>query len=507
VKVIFFPGGDNDFFYVEIEKPQGTTLATTDLATRAVEEILYDNPDIASFVTTIGSGSTFGGGGSGSKLANITINLHEKREKTSLQIAEEVRASLRPIRDVEWRVTEPQNGPPTGAPIVITFRGDDLDNLERAVARGEKLLKDIPGSRDTTTSMKDDNIEFVFTLDKAKAHELGFTPTMIAGILRTSLTGSKATTINKDADDIDVVVKLNLGENTGDPDASSVGTVDDIRQIPIQTRQGTVLLGSLLDVRLQKSNSSIRREDRERIATISGYITEGSTAVEVTKAFKDRVNELNLPSDVRVSFGGETEEVDRSFQEMGIALLAGLLLMLAILVLEFNSFRYTLYLLLTVPLSLIGVLSGLAITGEPLSFPSMLGVIALAGIIINHAIILLDSMYHLIQNPEGRTIEDIVVDSAAVRLRPIFLTTITTVLGMVPLAGASDLWGPLAFSVMFGLMFAMILTLVLIPLLFYRWPGKKFRANSGSHGHVDENQLVISLPKPEVHKALPPHTT
>ena len=88
VKVIFFPGGDNDFFYVELEKPQGTTLATTDLAARGVEEILYENPDIASFETTIGSGSTFGSGGSGSKLANITINLHEQREKTSLQIAE-----------------------------------------------------------------------------------------------------------------------------------------------------------------------------------------------------------------------------------------------------------------------------------------------------------------------------------------------------------------------------------------------------------------------------------
>lgn len=508
VKVIFFPGGDNDFFYVEIEKPQGSTLASTDLSARVFEEILYENPDIASFVTTIGSGSTFGSGGSGSKLANITINLHEDREKSSLVVAQEVRQSLADIRDVDWRVTEPQNGPPTGAPIVITFRGDDLDNLERAVARGEKLLKEIPGSRDTTTSMKDDNIEFVFTLDKAKAHELGFTPTQIAGILRTALTGSKATTINKDADDIDVVVKLNLSEPTGDPDRTAEGTIDDIRQIPIETRHGTVLLGSILDVRLQKSNSSIRREDRERVATISGYVQETTTALEVTDAFKARIDELNLPEGIRVTFGGETEEVDRSFQEMGIALLAGLMLMLAILVLEFNSFRYTLYLLLTVPLSLIGVFSGLALAGEPLSFPSMLGVIALAGIIINHAIILLDSMYHLIRNPEGRSLEDIVVDSAAIRLRPIFLTTITTVLGMVPLAGASDLWGPLAFSVMFGLMFAMVLTLVLIPLLFYRWPGKKFHATlAASNGKHNEAQAVLNLPPEKSRLALPEHGT
>ena len=138
--------------------------------------------------------------------------------------------------------------------------------------------------------------------------------------------------------------------------------------------------------------------------------------------------------------------------------------MLAILVLEFNSFRYALYLLMLIPLSLIGVLGGLTLTGEPLSFPSMLGVIALAGIIINHAIILMDSMIVRMRNPEGRNLEEVVVDAAASRLRPIFLTTITTVIGMVPLAGVSALWGPLAFSIMFGLMFAMVLTLILTPI-------------------------------------------
>ncbi len=144
------------------------------------------------------------------------------------------------------------------------------------------------------------------------------------------------------------------------------------------------------------------------------------------------------------------------------------------------------YLLLTVPLSLIGVFAGLAVAQQPLSFPAMLGVIALAGIIINHAIILLDSMYHLIRNRSDLPLEDVVVESAAIRLRPIFLTTITTVIGMVPLARASALWGPLAFSVMFGLAFAMILTLILIPLLFYRWPGKQYhelRANGNGRDH------------------------
>jgi multidrug efflux pump subunit AcrB len=148
--------------------------------------------------------------------------------------------------------------------------------------------------------------------------------------------------------------------------------------------------------------------------------------------------------------------------------------MLGILVLEFNSFRYSFYLLMLVPLSLIGVFAGLALTGQPLSFSSLLGVIALAGVIINHAIILVDSIIVRMKNPEGKTLEEVVVDGSASRLRPIVLTTITTVIGMIPLAGASALWGPLAFAIMFGLTFAMVLTLVLTPILVYRQPGKQF---------------------------------
>jgi len=153
---------------------------------------------------------------------------------------------------------------------------------------------------------------------------------------------------------------------------------------------------------------------------------------------------------------------------MGLAFVAGLVLMLAILVLLFNSFRYSLYLLSAVPLSLIGVFVGLALTGQALSFTSLLGVIALAGVIINHAIILMDSMIHQLNLHKDSELIDVVADSAVSRFRPILLTTITTVVGMVPLSRISDFWSPLAFSIMFGLTFAMVLTLILVPTLFYR---------------------------------------
>ncbi|MCE9541388.1 efflux RND transporter permease subunit, partial [Candidatus Kaiserbacteria bacterium] len=157
---------------------------------------------------------------------------------------------------------------------------------------------------------------------------------------------------------------------------------------------------------------------------------------------------------------------------MGYALIAGTLLTFVILVLAFNSFRFAGFLLLLVPLSLIGVFAGLAATFQPLSFPSVMGVIALAGVIINHAIILMDAIIQRMKIGEARPLIDIVTEAATTRLRPIFLTTVTTVIGMVPLIFAPGLFGPLALAILFGLSFAMILTLVLIPTLVYRWPGK-----------------------------------
>ncbi len=201
--------------------------------------------------------------------------------------------------------------------------------------------------------------------------------------------------------------------------------------------------------------------------TLPGYTSNG-----VLAAYNKKMESVKLPDGVTVSIGGENEETNKSFAEMGFALIAGILLTFVVLVLSFDSYRFAGFLLLLVPLSLIGVFGGLALTRQNLSFSSLLGVIALAGVIINHAIILMDSIIQRIKSGSGHKFSDIIIDAAVSRLRPIVLTTITTVIGMIPLTYASALWGPLAFAILFGLSFAMILTLVLIPTLVYRWPGK-----------------------------------
>ena len=285
--------------------------------------------------------------------------------------------------------------------------------------------------------------------------------------------GATATRIRNASDDTDVVVKLDLNPVYDDPSETTNVNADALRAISIQSTKGPVLLGSVLDTKLDRAKSSINHEDRKRIETVSSQVA-GKTAVEVTNEFEARKAELQMPTGVFMKIGGETEDVNQSFAEMGFAAIAGLVLMLAIMVMQFNSIRHALYLILMVVLSLIGVFGGLFISGQTLSFSSVVGIIALSGVIINHAIILTDSIHRIAMVRKDLPARDIIIEAAVSRLRPIVLTTIATVIGMIPLAGATALWGPLAFAIMFGLAFSMILTLVMIPILTYRWPGNWF---------------------------------
>jgi HAE1 family hydrophobic/amphiphilic exporter-1 len=479
--VKFFPQDDQDFVFVSIEKPQGTPLLSTDHSVREVEEILYNNPYTESFVTTVGAGSAFSesSNGASTKIANITIILKKDRKLTSTEIVEKLRNELAPVTSADIKVDQGNNGPPSGLPVVIKFLGDDLGELSLSADKAEKILSEIEGTLDVTSSLRDNGTQFEISIDRSKAQIYGLTSSQIAQMLRIAVSGTTATTIKKQGNDIDVVVKTDLNQDFINPEDTIKTTMDSIKQLPVVTPTGTILLGSLISVKVSESVSVISHESNKRVAQVSSNLKTGATAVDVVSKFQKREKELMLPAGVTIKYGGEDEDVNNSFRDMLLALLAGMAGMLAILVLEFNSFRYAFYLLGTVPLSLIGVLGGLTLTGQYLSFSSMLGFIALSGVIINHAIILLDSILHRLENEQDRPLLDVLVDASAVRLRPIFLTTITTVIGMVPLAGASALWGPLAFAIMFGLAFAMILTLLFVPTLFYRYPGKKFEKMKG----------------------------
>lgn len=487
IKVELFPQDDQEFIVISVEQPEGTSLSRTDILVRQVEEVLYEKDFVESFVTTVGASSALldnSGGSGNSKFANITVILADKREFTSTEVVNILREDLKIIREGIVKVGQANNGPPSGKPVVIKFLGDDLDKLALYADKAENILQNIAGTDSVETSLKDDGNQFELIIDKGKAAQVGLSPIQVAQTLRTAVSGAVATTIKKQDDDIDILVRVDLNDKFTSGEDAIKANLDNLKNIEIATPRGGVLLGTIVDSKLSSNRSVISHEGQKRVVTVSSNLKDGVTATEVVNAFQKQEKKLGLDNSVQIKYGGETEDVDNTFRDMLIALIAGMVLMLAILVLEFNSFRYSLYLLSAVPLSLVGVFFGLFITGKALSFSAMLGIVALAGVVINHAIILLDSIIHrLDKEVEKATTQNqnillnAIVDSSAIRLRPIFLTTLTTVVGMIPLAGVSALWGPLAITIMFGLLFSMVLTLIFIPLRFYKKPGK-------SYGHL-----------------------
>lgn len=476
VKVIFFEQEDIEWMYAQIELPQGTPQEVTDLAARRFEEVLYTEPDIASFVTTVGMTSPFADFNNVTmdpKYASYFINLRADRQMTSLEISASLREKSRQFNDFLVTVGQPDSGPPTGDPIVIRFLGDDLDELSRLAIDASRLLDDIPGTTGITTSTDTNSTEFVLTLDKARAAAFGFTPQQISQTLRSTVFGTEATSITTDGEDIDIIVKLDLNPAYVDPADTNAVSIAALENITLTSPSGdSVPLSALTTTSVRESSTAIRHDDRKRIVSVSGGIEPGANLREILATFQQRApRELSIPESVEVAYGGETEEADEAFRDMFLALIVGVLLMLAILVLQFNSYRHTMYVLSILPFSLIGIMFGLALTQKALSFPSLMGFIALSGIVVNNSILLIDRMNsNRRANPDGE-VRNAVIDAAVSRLRPILLTTLTTVIGVFPLTFASDLWSPLAYAIMFGLSFSVIITLLLVPIIYNRKPG------------------------------------
>ena len=476
VKVVFFAQSDVDDIFIEIELQEGSIKESTDLAVRRVEEYLYKhNAVIEAFSVTIGSGSMFNDGGVNPRLANIQVSLKEDRSLTSSEFVEVLRSEFSEIRDVKVTVTQPSNGPPTGSPIGIKLYGDDVETLNQVASQVTQKLSEISGVTNISTDSDANTTEIQFLVDKEKAGLYGFNSQVISQTLRSAVYGSEATSITNLKNDIPVVVRLNLNNNSEvEPEFANWTNINTIQNIELATLSGErIALGSLSEIKLREANNEIKHEDQKRVMTIGADITATGNVMEVNAELKKQIDEnINLPTGVTYALGGETEESNQAFIEMFYALIIGIVLMVAILVFQFDSYLHTFYVLSILPFSLIGILYGLAMTGSSLSFPSIMGFIALTGIIVNNSILLIDMMNKMRLKYPDKPIIDVVVDSAVSRLRPIVLTSASTVLGMVPLLYSDEIWIPLATAIIFGLIFSVIITLILVPIIYSKWPGK-----------------------------------
>jgi HAE1 family hydrophobic/amphiphilic exporter-1 len=468
---ILFANDDVDYFTVDIELPQASTLAVTDEVAKQVEQFFEaETKFLSSIQTTVGGTSALSQNPqSGSKYASLTINLTslDTRTERSEEITKELRDKLETMtwpNNATVRIADVMAGPPSEAPVVVKVWSNDSAKLAEATEVIENALKAQSGTRDVTSALSNDGTELSIYVDRARARDYGLSTSDIAQTLRTAIAGVEATKVRIDGDDINIRVRVALNEDYVQSEDTTVTTADAIAQIPVATSRGSVPLGTFLTTTAGRTSAVINHENGMRVSSVNAQLTPGGNAIEITNALAEVVPTLNLPSGVTVTYGGDSEQIAKTFTEMLVALITGLVLMFAIIVLEFNSLGQSGRLLSTIPLSLAGVLWMLFLMGQPLSFTAFLGIIALAGILINNGILLLDDMNTRKENGHDSDLEELVRASAVSRLRPVMLTTITTIVGMIPLTLVSSTWAPLAFTIMGGLLYGTILTLIYVPL-------------------------------------------
>ncbi len=472
LKAELFPQTDQSFFIINIETPTGTILSKTKAITEGVEQKLYGNENIENFVTLIGTAQSLAstelvetsGGNANSNIANITVNLKPAAERTerSYQIAEEIRKDLEKTREAKVTVNEFKEGPPSDAAITVRMTGDNLETLKKISNDIKNVVEETTGTQNVRDTLTQGLNEFKFTFDRDKLNFHGISGIQAASALRNSVQGIKATTLNLNEKDVDVMVKYDWAEK----EDKEIFTLNELENIELQSPMGhKVTIGELANYELDESLSAIQREDQKRVVKVLGDIEKGQSAITVNADIQAKLTDYEAPIGYEIAFGGEQEEVNESFMDLYRSMIVGIVLIGFTLVVMFNSFKQPLIILLTLPLALIGVFPGLMLIGLNLSFPAFLGVVALAGVVVNDAIVLIDKIN--INRKNGVSFVESIAESAKSRLQPIIMTSVTTIVGILPLALSDEFWAGLGFSMVFGLAFSTILTLIVIPVIYY----------------------------------------
>lgn len=467
LKVDMFPATDDDRIYVDISMPSGTSFENTSSKAEEMRAYFDERPEIDSYLMSIGSGSSLAGG-RGVNRASFVLNLVEKGRPDSRELVDSYIEDLSDLAlPGEVVIQQLGSGPGEGAPVEVTIRGIELETLDAISADVKEILEGIEGTIDVKTSVAESPGEIVYSVKRDVLGSYGVTPIQVASVLRNAVFGTEVTTVSVGGDDLDIYVQYDLASNANSPKDISL---ESIESLLIQTNQGSLPLSTFVEASYGLNRTSIEHRDGDRVARVTANVRNGFIAQDIFIALDDELSSLVVPDGYSVSAGGQNEDTDQSFSDLGRAMIIGIFLIATLLIWQFNSYRQPLFVISSIPLALIGVLPGLAFIGQPLSFPGMIGVVALAGIVVNNGIILVDRINE--NRKDGREKDDAIIESCESRLRPILLTTVTTVAGLLPLVLTQPSWAPLGYAIIFGLMFSTGLTLYVVPLLYHKFAEK-----------------------------------
>lgn len=473
----FFPETEPRRAYVHIKAPEGTNLDASDRIVAQVEAIVSQYEDIRYVISNIGAegGDPFSQGGTGTHISRVVLDFKDfhDRSRPSSEIIREIRERiLDSIHGAELQVEKEEEGPPTGPPVNLEIYGKEILTLGELSAQVRKAIREVPGLVDLKDNFVKGKPEIVIRVDKEKAALIGLDTYTIAYTVKSAINGAKVGVYREGKNEYDIIARLPEKDRR---------SVEGLKRITVSGPRGEPIpLTSVAEVSLSSGLGAIMRLDQKRVVTISGDVS-GRLANDVIRDIEEILKrEVAWPRGYDYRFTGEQEEQAKAQDFLGKAFMATIFIIMLILLTQFNSLFTPLIILTSVILSLIGVFFGLLITGTAFGvIMTGIGVISLAGVVVNNAIVLIDYYHQLMER--GLECTEALIRAGLVRFRPVMLTAITTILGLLPMATgisfdfrklswdiggeSSQWWGPMAVAVIFGLAVATLLTLVVVPVL------------------------------------------
>jgi HAE1 family hydrophobic/amphiphilic exporter-1 len=467
VGVEFTPASEPGEFQITVEMPVGTRLDITQKAVDAVERLIESEvPERETMFARVGQGTGFGAifGGTGSHMARVWFRVVALGERDRSD--EDIRLALKePLTQIPGAkaffeadaFSQMMFG---GARLAVEIYGHDLDDARQLANEVKRTLDGIYGATDVRISRQEGKPESHIVIDREKAAHYGLSVNSVAHSIQTAVMGSIAGQYREGGKEYSIRVRL--------PDEKR-RSLEDVMDVLVPTPAGDpVPLASVARMQVTGGPVEIERKGQQRLVTVTGNLTGERDLGSVVSDIRDRLKDIRVPPDFTAEIAGEAEDVAESFRWLGFALVGAVALVYMVMASQFESLRHPFIIMFSLPLSFIGVSWMLFLTGTTLSINSLIGVIVLAGIVVNNAIILVD--YTNLLRARGLPLEEAVVQAASTRRRPILMTAFTTMLAMTPMAlglgEGSELNSPMARSVIGGLATSTFLTLVIIPAVY-----------------------------------------
>ncbi|MDZ7661148.1 efflux RND transporter permease subunit [Thiohalophilus sp.] len=462
----FLPPSDEGEVRISGEMEVGTRLDLVDRQTRKMESIVYAAvPEMVSSVASVVTASRRAGGASRGEI-RLSLVPATERERSNTEIAQDLRQRLEgKIAGMQIRTRAPQGQfllerlLAGGEGINVEVRGFDFDTIDQLSKRVAGTVAEVEGITDVEISRRAGIPQLAIDIDRNKAADLGLSPRDVAEVFETAVAGSQAGEYRTEGDSYRILVQIEDVEQRD---------IEEVLNLALSTPRGEqVTLRNLVTVDFSQGPVIIERKDQERLITVTGNIA-GRDLGSVAAAIQTRLDQIPRPRGYELLIVGKFEEQQEAFQQLLISLLLAVLLVYMVLASQYESFRDPLIVMISVPLAAIGVISILFITGTTLNLQSYIGCIMLGGIVVNNAILLVDQAGRL--RREGFELQPAVIEAGRRRLRPILMTTLTTILALLPLAlgigEGADAQAPMARAVIGGLTASTLITLVLIPVLY-----------------------------------------